>query len=208
MALKKDTTKPGSILLRALIPPFHPSKAQTVGSITKRLLSDLGVPKNIFGPHSTTGAAVKMFKKLGLTSDQVAQLGQWKNLEAFSKHYLRLGSVQAASEKVDGIVHRVVPQGNCAEPAWPQTPAADQAPGGSYHKGGAQEHCEPTRPPKEKATKKRQAPSDLRGPGGGAGSSGSPSNVNRRLHQEVRNAAREKTHEQTAGERERVSQCS
>ena len=131
----------GSFLFRALIPPFGPLSAKSLGSITKQLLSDLQVPVDIFGAHSTRGAAVCFYKKLGLSSDQVAQLGKWKNLEAFQKHYLRLGSVQVAENCLDGLVHNVS-QGACAEPAWSRTPGADQAPGGSDHKGGAQEHCE------------------------------------------------------------------
>ena len=71
---------PGSALLRSLVPPFAPLSAKTVGSVTKQLLSEFGVQTTFFGPHSTRGAAVKMFKKFGLSSDQVAQLGKWKNL--------------------------------------------------------------------------------------------------------------------------------
>ena len=140
--LASTCASPGSALLRGLVPPFAPLSAKSVGSVTKSLLSEFGIPTNVFGPHSTRGAAVKMFKQFGLSSDQVAQLGKWKNLEAFSKHYLRLNSVQAAAEKLDGFVHKKVSQGACAEPAWSRTPGADQAPGGSDHKGGAQEHCE------------------------------------------------------------------
>ena len=69
--LTQNIAAPGSVLLRALPPRYLPLKSQTIGSITKRLLSELGVPTNIFGAHSTRGAGVKMYKKFGLTSDQV-----------------------------------------------------------------------------------------------------------------------------------------
>ena len=125
------------------------------------MLSDLGVPMDVFGPHSTRGAAVKMFKKFGLSSDHVAQLGRWKNLETFSKHYLRLGAAQVAAEKLGGFVHKVS-QGNCAEPEWSRTPGTEQGPGGCDHKGGAQEHCEPAPPPR-----KRKQPPEGGSPQGG-----------------------------------------
>ena len=148
---------PGSQMFRALTPPYAPLTAKSLGSVTKMWLHMLGVPTNIFGAHSTRGAAVNMFKRLGLSSDQVAQLGKWKNLEAFSKHYLRIGAVQDASEKLSSFVHTGVSQGACAEPAWSRTPGTDQGPGGSDHKGEAQEQCEPTPPPRKKRPKKRVA---------------------------------------------------
>ena len=43
-------------LLRSLRPPYPPLKANTIGSITKKLLSDLGVPMGILGAHTTRGA--------------------------------------------------------------------------------------------------------------------------------------------------------
>ena len=128
VAMTANCAAPGSDLLRSLVPPFASLSAKTVGSVTKTLLTDFGIPTKYFGPHSTRGAAVKMFKNFGLSSDQMAQLGQWKNLEAFSKHYLRLNSVQTAAATLDGFVHRKVSQGACAEPAWSRTSGAEQAP--------------------------------------------------------------------------------
>ena len=162
VTLTSHCALPGTPLFRSLSPPYPPLTAKALGSITKCLLTAFGVPTQVYGPHSTRGAAVKMFKKLGMTSDQVAQLGKWKNLEAFSKHYLRVGAVGVAAEKLTGFVHRGVSQGNCAEPEWSRTPCSDQGTGGSDHKGGAQEHCEPTRPPKGI----RRGKTGVRGPTG------------------------------------------
>ena len=73
-----------------------PLTANSLGRITKIALKKAGVPMEVFGPHSTRGAAVGMFRRLGLTAEQVAELGKWKNLEAFTKHYSRIGAVHSA----------------------------------------------------------------------------------------------------------------
>ena len=144
VALTSSQAAPGSLLFRSLSAPFAPLSAKTIGSITKMLLSQAGIPTRFFGPHSNRGAAVEMFHRWGLPSDHVAQLGRWKNLEAFQKHYLRLQAVQAVGPCVERIVHRGVSQGTCAEPEWSRTPCSEQGTGGSDHKGGAQGHCKPT----------------------------------------------------------------
>ena len=54
----------GSQLLRQQKPPYAPICNNTVGSITRSLLQSLG-------PHSTRGAGVQMYKKFGLTSEEV-----------------------------------------------------------------------------------------------------------------------------------------
>ena len=94
----------------ALKPPFRPLAASSIGRITQNYLKKLGVPMGIFGPHSTRGAGVKMFKNLGLSSEVVCEVGGWKNPTAFSAHYLRLDAAQSAGDKVnDSLVHRVPP---------------------------------------------------------------------------------------------------
>ena len=88
----------GSLLLRSLLAPFSPIGPDRVASLTRKLLQDLGVPMDFWGPHSTRGAGVQFFKKLGLTSEQVCEMGPWKNLGAFSTHYLRLGAQEVAGK--------------------------------------------------------------------------------------------------------------
>ena len=61
----------GPVFLQAQ-KPFFPLKSSSIGGITKRKLLHFGV-QNIFGAHSTRGAAVAMFKRLGLSSEQVCQ---------------------------------------------------------------------------------------------------------------------------------------
>ena len=113
----------------SLKPPFKPLSANSIGRITKQLLEKMGVPVSLFGAHSTRGAAVKMFKKLGLSSEIVCELGQWKNTEAFAKHYLRIGAAQVAgSVLAQKLVHRV-PSCSSDEPGGSSSPGTRQDPG-------------------------------------------------------------------------------
>ena len=64
-------------------PPFVPLKANSIGSITKQSLQKLGVDTTVWKAHSTRGAGVAMYKSLGFTSEEVCELGKWKNVSAF-----------------------------------------------------------------------------------------------------------------------------
>ena len=98
----------GSPLLITLHSPFKSLTADTIGAITGRIMRSFGIPR-AWGPHSTRGAGVLMYKKLGLASEEVCQLGQWKNVGAFAAHYLRLEAAAAAKKKLQGLVHRTSP---------------------------------------------------------------------------------------------------
>ena len=55
---------------------------------------------------------MKMFKRMGLSSEQVCALGDWKNSTAFDEHYSRLNTCDTArtvAENLLGLVHRVSP---------------------------------------------------------------------------------------------------
>ena len=107
VALTASQGKGGGPVFLAVTPPFSPLTANSIGRKTKNILLKLGIPVNIFGAHSTRGAAVKMYKSLGLTSDVVCELGCWKNAEAFSKHYLRVGAVDTARQSISNfLVHK------------------------------------------------------------------------------------------------------
>ena len=99
VAMTAHLVPAGSLLLRPLVPPFSPLVANTVGSITKIILYKFGVSTQFWGPHSTRGAGVFMYKKLGLSSEEVCEIGKWKNTGAFTTHYLRVGASQKASTK-------------------------------------------------------------------------------------------------------------
>ena len=97
-------TKPGEPVLIGLKPPYAPICANTVTSITKEALLGLGLDLGEDGAHTTRGAFVGFYKYLELPSEVVAELGQWANLEAFGKHYLRLGAVDQAAQRVSALL--------------------------------------------------------------------------------------------------------
>ena len=129
-----------------LKPPFPALSASTIGGVTKRALQRLGVPTSVFAPHSTRGAAVKMFKSLGVPSEVVCELGRWKNPTAFTEHYLRLGAAEKAGWALDHfLVHRV-PSGFEAEQDKSCSPERFTDPGRSDLDCEAQEQDGPTLP--------------------------------------------------------------
>ena len=139
--LTRSHAEPGSALLRSLHPPQSPLSANAIGSLTRKVLASLGVDVKKFGPHSTRGAGVKMFKELGLSSEQVCQLGRWKNAQAFTAHYLRLNAAQDAGALVQKMVHKVS-LGQSAESDWSWTPGTKDQ-GGKDQEDGAQWPSEP-----------------------------------------------------------------
>ena len=137
---------PGSPLLCSL-DGKRPLSSDRINSLTKNLLCMYGVPPQ-WTAHSTRGAGVKMYKALGFTSEEVCEIGQWKNSSAFTAHYLRLGAVEKVN-KILSNVHKTSPP-ESAEPEWLQTPGRNDQ-GGSNQEGEAQEGGEPTQPtPKRK----------------------------------------------------------
>ena len=96
-----------------------------------------------FGPHSSRGAAVLFYKRLWFSSEQVAELGKWKNLQAFHQHYLRLDASCEAGSAIEQWVHKVS-HGDCAEPDWSSTPRTQRTMGGMDQEGDAQDTCETT----------------------------------------------------------------
>ena len=98
--LTSDFVPSGSPFLRALKPPYIVLQPNSIGCITKDYLNRLGCPLGAFGPHSTRGAGVKMYKNFGFSTEQVCEIGKWKNTHAFSPHYLRLGATSVAGHKI------------------------------------------------------------------------------------------------------------
>ena len=135
--------EPGSLVLRSLTSPFKPLTSNTIGSLTSTLLENFGISKNIWGPHSTRGAGVTMYKELGLSSEEVCEIGKWKNETAFRGHYLRMGAPKRAGKQIATLVH-TVSSGGSATPDWSRTPGNGIDPGGSDQEGGAQTPDETT----------------------------------------------------------------
>ena len=97
VAMTAPFVAPGSSMFLALKSPYKALTSNTIGNITKMCLKRLGVPVSVFGAHSTRGAAVGLYKSLGLSSEIVCELGGWKNAQAFTNHYLRLGAAEKAA---------------------------------------------------------------------------------------------------------------
>ena len=138
----------GSFLFRSLSPPYPPLTANSLGRITKVILQRMGVPMQVFGPHSTRGAAVKMYKALGLSSEQVCELGQWKNASAFTAHYLRLGAADSAATLLEPLLVHTVSSYDQGDPEWSHSPGTPGGgdPGQWDHEGDLREEDEPSPP--------------------------------------------------------------
>ena len=135
----------GSLVFRALTPPYTPLCANSIGSLTRKGLQQLGLDISVWKPHSTRGAGVTMFKKLGLTSEEVCEVGKWKNVSAFTSHYLRLGASHTVGDKIHSMLHNVSPLGS-ADPDLTWTTRKYDL-GGNVREGDAQSNGEPTLPP-------------------------------------------------------------
>jgi len=134
--------KSGGPVFLSLQAPWKPLSANALGSITKREMKRLGLPTDVWQPHSTRGAGVLLYKKWGFSSEEVCEIGKWKNTGAFASHYLRLNAAEKAGAAVAReMVHTASPS-NCEEPAMTRTPGNIQDPGGSVMEGDEQEDGE------------------------------------------------------------------
>ena len=126
-------------------PPFLPLKANSIGSITKQSLQNLGVDTTVWKAHSTRGAGVAMYKSLGFSSEDVCELGKWKNVTAFTSHYLRLNATDKVGSQISDMVHRVSPLSSAdSDLTWTKG-IPDH--GGGVREDEAQSNGEPTLPP-------------------------------------------------------------
>jgi len=101
VALTKKYQKPGGPLLLTLKAPFRPIKSDTIGSVTKNFLENFGIPSRVWGPHSTRGAGVKLMRGLGLSADEVCEIGKWRHVQAFAAHYQRLGAQEILEKRLN-----------------------------------------------------------------------------------------------------------
>ena len=116
--------------------------ANTINSLTKSFLASMGIPTSHWTAHSTRGAGVLFYKNRGFSAEQVCELGAWKNAQAFTSHYLRLGAA-ANVEKIfsNPQVHKTSPS-----PTGRRLPGGttrEEVTGRAKHKGKAS----PTPPP-------------------------------------------------------------
>ena len=86
-----------------------------------------------------------MMKKLGMSSEEVCEIGKWKNVTAFTSHYLRLNASHTLGTKISKLVHKVSPLRSAeADLTW-TTRKYDL--GGNVREAEAQNNGEPTLPP-------------------------------------------------------------
>ena len=129
--------KPGGPLLLALHPPFKPIASDTIASITKRILKSHGISPQFWGAHSTRGAGVNLMNSLGLSADEVCEIGKWKGVEAFTQHYKRLGAQSKLETTLSALVHNRTSLGQSAEPEVSRTPPRFTDRGGRDTEGEA-----------------------------------------------------------------------
>ena len=132
-------------VLWSLFPPWKPLSANTIGSLTKKCLQRLGLDAKLWGPHSTRGAAVGMYKRFQFSSEEMCELGKWKNAQALQAHYLRLGVANTVQGRLANLVHTASPlESDELDLAW--TPRSPGDLGGNVRESEAQDNGEPTPP--------------------------------------------------------------
>jgi hypothetical protein len=145
----------GSEVFRALQPPFLKFSSNSLSRITRQIMSENGIDTKFWKPHSTRGAGVGMFKELGLSSDQVCEIGAWKNSSTFGQYYLRMNSAKNLHHFVEKLqVHNVSP-GSCGELDQTRTPRTTGDLGGSVWESDTQDNGEPSPPSLSKRGQKR-----------------------------------------------------
>ena len=134
VSLTSKQVPPGGPLLVTLKRPFTGLTSNTIASLVRPELKRFGVPVDVFGPHTTRGAFVDFYRQLGLPSEVVSTIGLWDNMQAFAKHYLRIGASHEAREALNSfMVHRTSPEivGESNVPRTHQEPAPQVTRGGS-----------------------------------------------------------------------------
>jgi hypothetical protein len=103
-------------------------------------------------------------KKLGLSADEVCEIGKWKSVDAFCAHYQRLGAQEKLEENLnlalacESGVHSQTSHRGSAEPDLSRTPLSPGDRGGRDKEGEAQTLCEPAPPTQEKLQFKFKTP--------------------------------------------------
>jgi hypothetical protein len=83
-----------------------------------------------------------MYKALGLSSEEVFEVGKLKNVQAFTSHYLRLGASAKAGERVTSLVHNQSHIGSSDPTDMTSTPGRVPDQGGMVMEGGEQNQYE------------------------------------------------------------------
>ena len=110
--------KPGGPLLLSLKKPFKPLSSGTIATITSNVMKSFDISPKFWGAHSTRGAGVAFYRRLGLSAEEVCEIGKWKDVNAFTTHYQRLDAHHKASEGIHNLVHNT----SQSEPKESRTP--------------------------------------------------------------------------------------
>ena len=70
--------------------PFKPLSSGTIATITSNVMKSFDISPKLWGAHSTRGAGVAFYRRLGLSAEEVCEIGKWKDVNAFTTHYQRL----------------------------------------------------------------------------------------------------------------------
>ena len=54
-----------------------------------------------------------MMKDLGMYSEEVCEIGKWKNVGAFTSHYLRLNASKTLGSKISDLVQKCLTIEKC-----------------------------------------------------------------------------------------------
>ena len=122
VALTQSQGVPGGPLLLHLQAPFRALCANTVGSIPKNLIKTHGIDTGVWTAHSSRGAGVQLYKSWGLLSEEVEELGRGGKFQAFSRHYLRVGTAKKAGQSLMSALAQKVSPGQRAEDDGSWTP--------------------------------------------------------------------------------------
>ena len=125
VSLTASQVPKGGPLFISLNPPYVKLTENSIARIIKKALEGIGMPLGAYGPHSTRGAGVKMYRKMGLSADIVCELGGWKNVEAFTKHYSRLNATISVGQVLSKKFVHKVPSCQSAEHVWSQSPGKE-----------------------------------------------------------------------------------
>jgi hypothetical protein len=76
-------------LLVAVIPPHKPVSSNTVSRWIRSVLNSAGVDTDVFGAHSTRGAAASKAAVNGLSIEAILRAGSWAHESTFRRFYNR-----------------------------------------------------------------------------------------------------------------------
>ena len=84
---QRDSKEQKEFLFLSFAEPHHAVKPCTIARWLKLVMQEAGIDISIFKAHSTRAAAVSSVPLAGLSSDEIAKLGNWSNAGTFFRFY-------------------------------------------------------------------------------------------------------------------------